>query len=446
MELEVLYGVPAVAVHADAFARLVDSVARVSGMPRARRAFVPTPVLNQTPDELRAYIEGDDPVRGRPFMAEVIEALIARIPDEDLRGVDFDRSTPRLLDPDSEQNLRLLFRESHWTDYLPIVLPTEARVEAMLAGTSRRPDEIVGRMRPTTYRELWEYTVEQVAVNAVMAGAEPEHLPVILALMSSGHTARQSSTSSAAAMVIVNGPIRHELQMNSGIGAFGPYNLANAGIGRAYGLASQNLQGGSVPGESYMGAQGNAFAYSSVTFAENEESSPWAPYHVTEGFDPDESTVSAFYVWGNSWTEGLRSTWKEKLQAILCGQDPYLGTLLTFDPIVARELVGLGFDTKEKLVDWIYENVRIPARRYWDNFSTRNLVRNHAELGIEPYVSYVKAAPDDLIPVFEPDCINIAVVGGSSNGQWSSFNARPVDRRFRNSPEDSATVSIEPWR
>ena len=71
--------------------------------------------------------------------------------------------------------------ENHWTDFLPVVLPTEERVEAMLAGTSHARDEVVGRMRPTAFREFWEFTVEKVAVNAVMAGARPEYLPVILA-------------------------------------------------------------------------------------------------------------------------------------------------------------------------------------------------------------------------------------------------------------------------
>jgi hypothetical protein len=81
MALETEYGVPAVAVHADAFARLVDSVLRANGMPAARRAYVPTPVMARTPAELRAYIEGDDPVRGRPFMAEVLDALSDGVPE-----------------------------------------------------------------------------------------------------------------------------------------------------------------------------------------------------------------------------------------------------------------------------------------------------------------------------------------------------------------------------
>ena len=109
-----------------------------------------------------------------------------------------ERSTPRLLEPDSEDNLHRLFLENHFTDCLPIVLPTEQRVEAMLAGTSHARDEIVGRLRPTRFREFWEFDVEKVAVNAVMAGARPEYMPVILALAASGMTARHSSTTSWA--------------------------------------------------------------------------------------------------------------------------------------------------------------------------------------------------------------------------------------------------------
>src|SRR5438552_5141388 len=149
-------------------------------------------------------------------------------------------------------------------------------------------------MRPSSTRNAWEYTVEKVAVNAVMASARPEYFPVILALAASGASARGSSTSSMAAMAVVNGPIRHELGMNAGIGAMGPYNHANATIGRAWGLLSQNLQGGSEPGQTYLGSQGNNYAYTSITFAENEERSPWTPFHVEHGFAADESAVSPF--------------------------------------------------------------------------------------------------------------------------------------------------------
>src|SRR5919106_3646097 len=127
-----------------------------------------------------------------------------------------------------------------------------------------------------------------------MAGARPEYFPVILALASSGVSARGSTTSSMAAMAVVNGPIRQEIGMNAGTGAMAPYNHANATIGRAYGLLSQNLQGGSLPGITYMGSQGNNYMYNSVTFAENEERSPWEPFHVQQGLRTTDSAVSVW--------------------------------------------------------------------------------------------------------------------------------------------------------
>src|SRR5207244_2883924 len=126
--------------------------------------------------------------------------------------------------------------------------------------SSRAPDEVVGRLRPAL-QEAWEYTVEQVAVNAVLAGARPEYLPAILALASTGISARASSITAMSSLVAVNGPLRHELGVNAGVGALGPYGHANATIGRAYTLLSQNLQGGSVPGVTYFGSQGNPAAY-----------------------------------------------------------------------------------------------------------------------------------------------------------------------------------------
>src|SRR6204780_4322286 len=176
-----------------------------------------------------------------------------------------------VIGPDTEDNLQKLFLDNNWTDKLPIVLPTRERVDAMLKGTSHAPDEIVGHLQPVEFRAAWQFTVEQVAVNAGMAGARPEYFPVILALAASELSARSSSSSSSAMMAVVNGPIRNEIGMNCGVGAMGPYNHANATIGRAYGLLSQNLQAGSGPGQAYMGSQGNNSAYKNPPFAENGE-------------------------------------------------------------------------------------------------------------------------------------------------------------------------------
>ena len=228
-----------------------------------------------------------------------------------------------LIGPDTEDNLQKLFLDNNWTDKLPIVLPTRERVDAMLKGTSHRPDEVVGHMQPVEFRAAWEFTVEQVAVNAVMAGARPEYFPVILAIAASELSARSSSSSSSAMMVVVNGPVRNEIGINSGVGAMGPYNHANATIGRAYGLLSQNLQGGSVPGETYMGSQGNSYGYNNLTFAENEEKSIYEPLHVQKGFKTTDSTVSIFFgCRSTTFCLGLREKhWREHVRDMLAGID-----------------------------------------------------------------------------------------------------------------------------
>jgi hypothetical protein len=338
-----------------------------------------------------------------------------------------ERATPRAVEPDSEANLHRLFLENNWTDKLPIVLPTEDRVAEMLAHTHHAPDETVGAMQPTANRGPWEYTVEKVAVNAVMAGARPEYFPVILALAASQVSARGSTSSSAAAMVVVNGPIRHEIGMNCGTGAMGPYNHANATIGRAYGLLSQNLQGGSVPGETFLGSLGNNYTYNSVTLAENEERSPWPPLHVQKGFKPGDSVVSVF--WGcrsTTFCLGLRQTyWREHVRDMLLGTDAISAPALLLDPITARQFIERGgFDTKEKLIRWLHDTATMPAGRYWDLQLVQNYVYPWATFGREPLATKLKAAPDALIPIFDEHDINVIVVGGETNGYWQIMGAK----------------------
>ena len=438
MTIDHKYGVPTVAFHTQPFERVVRSVTQLNGMPRMRQVFVPQPVMGKTPQQLRAYIDGTDPITGRPVMQEVIEGLTMPLDDEDLKQITFERSTPRLVEPDTEENLHRLFQDNLWTDYLPIILPTEERVTAMLAHTSRKPDEVVGHMRATHFREYWEYTVEKVAVNAVMAGARPEYFPVILALAATGASARGSTTSSAAAMVVVNGPVRHELGMNAGIGAMGPYSHANATIGRAYGLLSQNLQGGSVPGLTYMGSQGNNYAYTNVTFAENEERSPWEPFHVQHGFKPTDSTISAFTgCRSTSFTLGLREKhWREHTRHMLLGMDAHNPPTLLLDPLTAQQFIDRGgFTSKEKLIDWLYDNARLPASEYWDYQLIQNYIYPRATFGEEPWASQLKALPEELIPMFRREDIHVVVVGGETNGYWRIMGCNY-----------QKTVSVDEWR
>jgi len=350
----------------------------------------------------------------------------------------FERTTPRFVEPDTEEHLQQQFLDNHWTDGLPIVPPTEQRVAAMLAATSHKPDEVVGQMQATEFRVAWEYTVEKVAVNAVMAGARPEYFPVILALAASQVSARGSTSSSSSAMVVVNGPIRHEINMNAGIGAMGPYNHANATIGRAYGLLSQNLQGGSVPGETFMGSQGNNYTYNNITFAENEERSPWEPLHVQKGFAATDSAVSVFYgCRSTTFCLGLREKyWREHVRDMLAGIDANSAPCLLLDPITARQFIDRGgFVRKDTLIRFIHETAEMPAGRYWDLQLVQNYVYPWATFGKEPMATWLKAAPDELIRHFPENEINVVVVGGETNGYWRIMGAK-----YRK------TVSVDAWR
>jgi len=442
-------GIPTIAVSTHTFARLAKATAKAGGMPTLRNCFVPHPIVGLSAGELRGYIEGTDPIEKRPFMQGVLEGLTQPLNDEDLKGASFERETPRFLEPDTEDNLHQLFLENRWTDQLPIVLPTEARVEAMLKGTSHAPDKLVGHMRPTNFREAWAFDVEKVAVNAVMAGARPEYLPVILALAASGVSARSSSTTSWAAISIINGPIREEVGMNDGIGAMGPYNHANSTIGRAYALTSQNVQGGSVPGDTYMGSLGSMWNYTAC-FPEAEERSPWAPFHVDQGFKSADSTASVFF--GGWYTQsgfGPRETWKEKFIRCLTAADHFSPPLIIMDPIVARAFNDMGY-TKDTLIEWCAENAKLPAHQYWDDQWVTSLIKPHAVAGFEPYASRLNAAPDEMISIFRPEDINIVVMGGETQGAFKMVSGRYRAFGPTSGPgtanKGNPTVLIDDWR
>jgi hypothetical protein len=407
-------------------------------MPKQRFVFVPQPVMGKSPAELRAYVDGPDTVTGRPFMTEVLEALTRPLSEDETEIVNFDRSTPRFCDPDTEDNLNELFLRENWTDKLPIVLPTEERVEAMLRGTNRSADEVVGQMRPTGPREAWKYTVEKVAVNAVMAGAKPEFFPVILALASTQVSARASTTSSAAAMAVINGPIREEIHMNWGVGAMGPYNHANATVGRAYGLLSQNGQGGSLPLHTYLGSQGNNYAYNSICYAENEDRSPWDPFHVQHGFKKSDSAVSVFSgCRSTAFTLGIREKhWETHVIQMLRGIDPHHNPTFVLDPITANQFIDRGgFDTVDKLIDWVHENGTMQAGVYWDYQLIENYVEPGALVGEEPYATMLKAKDDEYIRIWPKEKIKVVVTGGETNGYWRIFGANY-----------GKTVSVDEWR
>jgi hypothetical protein len=350
------FGVPTAPIVTARFAEYVLRDGRSHGM-NLRWTFPPYPVAWVPRETLREYIHGDDPVTGRRLMEEVVDALT-----RPLTGAEKNPEVPvrppraRLLEPGTEAGLQRRFLENGWTDGLPIVLPTEERVAEMLTGTDHDPGEVVGRMSITTHEELNDYTVEKVAVCAVMAGARPEHLPVILAIASTQHPAMPSSTGSYGSMVVVNGPVAGTIGMNSGVGALGPFNYANSVIGRAWTLMSINF-GDARAGDTFMATIGNGLSFTNQCCAENEEKSPWKPFHVRQGFKESESTVSIFRGW-NVTTLGLGTAGGLLSSARAMNA---MGSLtFVMDPLAAKTLEGEGFEDPDRLGRWLADQTGSP--------------------------------------------------------------------------------------
>ncbi|MBS01253.1 MAG: hypothetical protein CMQ24_00880 [Gammaproteobacteria bacterium] len=193
---------------------------------------------------------------------------------------------------DSEAALERL-HELECTDGLPVVIPTAERVARLILATGMDPDMVLGEMGPM----MGIATVEKVAVNAVMAGCIPDHMPLVIAAARAIADPQfdlmemQATTHCTAPLVIVNGPARQDCGgVVSGFGALGSGHRANASIGRAVRLCMINI-GGGRPGTSDMAVHGHPGKYT-YCMAEAEERSPFPPLHVSRGFEADDSVVT----------------------------------------------------------------------------------------------------------------------------------------------------------
>jgi hypothetical protein len=188
------------------------------------------------------------------------------------------------------------FLEKAWSDGLPVVTPTEARVQRMLTGTRRDPDELIGNVPPA----MEPTTVRTVAVHALMAGCKPEYLPVVLgglALMlreEFNMNGVQGTMHGVAPLMIVNGPYARKIGLHGGNGCFGPGFRANASIGRAIRLMLMNL-GGGIPGVGSATVFSTPLRYTAC-LTENTERSPWETLAVSRGYTPDDDVITCAMV------------------------------------------------------------------------------------------------------------------------------------------------------
>jgi hypothetical protein len=320
------------------------------------------------------------------------------------------------------------FRSKGWTDGLPFVPPTSERVEAFLRHTARAPDEGIAVLPSANLRA----TPRNIAVNAVMAGCQPEHMPLLIAAVEALADERCSlnnlgSSSGIIPFVIVNGPIAKVLRLEAGPQAIS--RGANPAIGRAIGLIVRNIAG-FKPGASYMGTFGYPLPFA---LAEHEDASPWEPFHVTHGYARNASTVTIGVTnnWGSSpapydtvdlsgadvaleliCREVTKKTRLFNFPAIGPEAEHVMVTVL-MSPPVAQSLADAGYSKRDVQVH-VYEHARMRLCDFdWVlkyTATMRTTARERVQAGVLP--PEFAGAPDDLVRVLSsPDIVHIIVCG-----------------------------------
>jgi hypothetical protein len=341
------------------------------------------------------------------------EAIIAAL----TKALTPEEASPKAKEPEkpvkivfkgSLSEINRFFYKRGWTDGLPVIPPTEEAVAEMLTGTDLPPDHLLGKLES----RLGKATIEKIAVNAVMAGALPIHMPVLIAgtklLLESergflGFTTFGFSTGSWAPFWIINGPIRNEIYVNNSSGALSPGNIANAAIGRAMGLIIKNI-GGVRKGIEDMGVMGNPMKYSMV-ISENEEDSPWEPLHVEYGYDAQDSTITVSYPQSylQHWPYG--SDAEALLRSIIENLPRSMRYTMMLTPPHAQNLAREGW-SKQDIKEFISDYTRVPGSRL-------NRMPAVGGLNAGLFKGRLTIQDGDLVPIIrDPRFIRIIVAGG----------------------------------
>ena len=328
--------------------------------------------------------------------------------------------SPRFTFADEDEALET-FHARRFTDGLPFVLPIAERVQAMIAGSGRQPGEVIAIVPPR-----WaEATVENIAINAVMAGCRPQYMPVLIAALQAaadpafGLYSVQATTHPCAVLMLVSGPIVQELGLNFRHGAFGPGFRANASIGRAMRLVLMNV-GGGIPGEGDQATHGSPAKFS-YCVAENEAATPWEPFRVTRGFGRGDSTVTVFSGEGPHNINDHVCTSAETTLTVVADTMTTVGhnnagsvirgdVLVAFGPEHAHTIASGGM-SKADVQKFLFERARNKV----------GLLKLRAMYKAENWPDWVDQSDDEaLCPIVgKPEDIHIVVTGGP--GKHSAF-------------------------
>ncbi|MFH1651862.1 MAG: hypothetical protein ABID87_07185 [Chloroflexota bacterium] len=407
------------------FMRQGRQIADIEGMPSLRAVEIPHPLagLNEQVIAERAKSVVDEIIVGLTQEAPAAVKTTAKkiVVKPEPATVKAGGSSPA----EAMRAVNDLFHQKKWTDGFPIIPPTEAEVARMLTGTDRSPDEIIGLIPP----HWGKATVRNIAINAVMAGAEPAYLPVIIAAVEAvtapefaaseqavwGAAGMQATTGSVSPLLIINGPVAADLKVESGVGCFGRGHRANAAIGRSLRLVLTNT-GGAHLGVSDMKCHGSAQEFT-YCVAERDrhpvfqgKKAAWQPLNVERGFAPGSNTVTAAAAHPpmciNEVSQGGFDILYSMVDTILSvGQLPYeldWQYIIVLNQMHAQRLAEAGW-TKEDIRKYLYANSVMP----WGKYKLQYLART------QPSWMPLTANEDTSIHVVDsPDSFVIMVAGG----------------------------------
>jgi hypothetical protein len=453
----------------------------MSGSPNMRRVHV------------SRWIQGPEDVER--FLPEVFDALTKPLSDEEARGYTHTINQDRILFEGTLEEAEEFYSQTEWIDILgapiakyttglPIVIPTEERVAAMLKGTSHKPDELIVHMKEHTQFLFQNFenrptegkgspvlftpvkrtaTVEQVAVNAVMGGCKPEYFPVVLAIAEAQGGGSYDGRGGMA--ICVSGPIAKEIKMNFGTGIFGPGNYANRSIAHASELMWRNL-GNNIPQVTNCGIVGTPLFN---VFPENADALPpgWKGLNEEYDYGKDENIIFTMQLGTGGGVAihrtsfspgGYRAFQKSGHGGIarragvkgVPGPKNWLGYILpefwpgnsggmTFLmlPQMAMHLYEAGYKSKDDVYEWIQKNSYISMKEYrtqsWADVQTASWT------GIEPSSGKPwKELPDDyMVPMVSDPWQNCIIVcgGGEESTHWIGGRSPGMD----------AVHSIDVW-
>ena len=345
------FGTPAVVLVNNGFVNDARSAASGKGIPGLR--VIPENVTCES--NVQENIESGV----NAVMDQIVAALTKPLTLEESAPKKEVEKPSRIVFKGSFAEVNQFYYKRGWTDGLPVVPPTEEAVAEMLTGTDLPGDHLVTKIIP----RMGKATVEKIAINAVMAGALPTYMPILIAAAQAvmDRKARfdvfEVSTGSWAPFFVMNGPVRNQINLNCSSGSLSPGNMPNAALGRAVGLIVKNI-GGARKAVEDMGVIGNPGKYS-LFFGENEEECLWEPLHVDRGFKKTDSTITLFLP--NTFTQRIPAdTDARGVADALAGMGPGGMSAFIINPPNARILAEGGW-TRAKLQKFLAEKAVSPA-------------------------------------------------------------------------------------